>query len=128
VAPQEVRRSAGWTGGSLEATATSVARAFSQMFDPLTLSAETVEAFTTPWDGEPTGYGLGISRGETEGYVTYSHGGGVPGFRSDAVYVPELGLTLAVSANLVEVNPDIGALSDAVLAVVTKAVADAIDG
>jgi hypothetical protein len=72
-----------------------------------------------------TGYGLGISRGETEGYVTYSHGGGVPGFRSDAVYVPELGLTVAVSANLVQVNPDIGALSSAVLAVVTKAVADA---
>lgn len=125
VAPQEVLRSAGWTGGGLEATATSVARAFSQMFDPMTLSAETVEAFTTPWDGEATGYGLGISRGDTEGYVTYSHGGGVPGFRSDAVYVPELGLTLAVSANLVQVTPDIGALSAAVLAVVTKAVADA---
>ncbi len=128
VAPQEVLRSAGWTGGSLEATATSVARAFSQMFDPMTLAPETVEAFTTPWDGEPTGYGLGINRGETEGYVTYSHGGGVPGFRSDAVYVPELGLTLAVSANLVQVNPDIGALSSAVLAVATKAVAEALDG
>ncbi len=127
VAPQAVLRSAGWTGGGIEATATSVARAFSQMFDPMTLSPETVEAFTTPWDGEATGYGLGINRADTEGYVTYSHGGGVPGFRSDAVYVPELGLTLATSANLVQVTPDIGALSAAVLAVVTKAVSDAID-
>jgi D-alanyl-D-alanine carboxypeptidase len=123
VAPQEVLRTAGWTGGGLEATAIDTARIVRSMFDGTALEADTVEEFTTPWDGAATGYGLGISRGDWQGWTTYSHGGGVPGFRSDAVHVPLLGLTIAASANLIEVDPDIGELSEAVLDVVVDRLA-----
>lgn len=113
--PQGVLRSAGWTGGGLEATALSTARIFASLFDGTALDPETVAAFTTPWDGSDAGYGLGISVGTTAGQPSFSHGGGVPGFRSDAVYLPDLGLTVVVSANLVEVDPDIGVLSSSIV-------------
>lgn len=114
VGPTALLRSAGWTGGGLEATALSTARIFESLFDGTALDAATVERFTTPWDGAESGYGLGIDRGTTAGVLSYSHGGGVPGFRSDAIYLPEYGITIVVSANLVAVEPDIGALSQAI--------------
>lgn len=121
VGPTAVLRSAGWTGGGLEATALSTARIFTSMFDGTALESSTVEAFTTPWDGGESGYGLGITRGTTAGQLSYSHGGGVPGFRSDAIYLPNAGVTIVVSANLVAVDPDIGALSSAIAATVLTA-------
>jgi D-alanyl-D-alanine carboxypeptidase len=122
VGPTAVLRSAGWTGGGLEATALSTARIFTSMFDGTALEAATVEIFTTPWDGADSGYGLGISRGTTASELSYSHGGGVPGFRSDAIYLPNVGVTIVVSANLVAVDPDIGALSSAIAEVVLTAI------
>ena len=122
VGPTALLRSAGWTGGGLEATALSTARIFASIFDGSALEASTVELFTTPWDGAESGYGLGISRGTTAGVLSYSHGGGVPGFRSDAVYLPEFGVTIVVSANLVAVDPDIGELSAAIAADILDAI------
>ena len=53
----------------------------------------------------------------------YSHGGGVPGFRSEAVFAPDLDITVAVSANLIAIDPDIGSLTDAIMKIITAAYA-----
>lgn len=111
VIPQEVLRSAGWTGGGVEAQAEDLARVFRHEFTGA-LDDATLAEFVTP--SEYSNYGLGISVGEFNGYESYSHGGGVPGFRSHAVYVPDLDLTIAVSANLIPITPDIESLAIAI--------------
>ncbi|MGA0962571.1 MAG: serine hydrolase domain-containing protein [Ilumatobacteraceae bacterium] len=108
VIPQEVLRSAGWTGGGIEAQAEDLARVFRSEFTSA-LSDEMLNEFVTP--SEFSNYGLGITVGEVNGIETYSHGGGVPGFRSHAAYLPELDLTIAVSANLIPIAPDIETLA-----------------
>ncbi|MEK9839495.1 MAG: hypothetical protein VW396_10565, partial [Ilumatobacter sp.] len=82
------------------------------------LTDDSVTEFTTPF--RDTGYGLGISVGESAGHTSYSHGGGVPGFRSDAVYLPDLDVTVVVSANLIPIEPDISSLSSAILDLVLE--------
>lgn len=115
VIPQEVLRSAGWTGGGIEAQAEDLARVFRQQFTGA-LSDDMLTAFTTPSDF--SNYGLGINVGEVDGYTVYSHGGGTPGFRSHAMYMPELDVTIAVSANLIQIEPDIGTLASDIAAVI----------
>jgi len=115
VIPQEVLRSVGWTGGGIEARAEDLARVFRQQFTGA-LSDEMLTAFTTP--SEFSDYGLGINVGKVDGYTVYSHGGGTPGFRSHAMYMPELDVTIAVSANLIQIEPDIGTLASDIAAVI----------
>ena len=115
VIPQEVLRSVGWTGGGIEAQAEDLARVFRQQFTGA-LSDDMLTAFTTPSDF--SNYGLGINVGEVDGYTVYSHGGGTPGFRSHAMYMPELDVTIAVSANLIQIEPDIGTLTSDIAAVI----------
>jgi len=115
VIPQEVLRSVGWTGGGIEAQAEDLARVFRQQFTGA-LSDDMLTAFTTPSDF--SNYGLGINVGEVDGYTVYSHGGGTPGFRSHAMYMPELDVTIAVSANLIQIEPDIESLASDIAAVI----------
>lgn len=120
VAPQDVLRSAGWTGGGIEAQADDIARIFRSLFTTAVKDDE-LEEFLTP--SEFSNYGLGVTVGEKAGKKTYSHGGGVPGFRSEAVFVPDLDITLAVSANLITLDPDVGTLTDTLLQIITAALA-----
>ena len=64
---------------------------------------QIVEMTTTVFDAN---YGLGLSVDEIDGVLVYSHGGGVPGFRSQANYLPDLDITWAVSANLIPLPDD----------------------
>ena len=104
VAPQEVLTTAGWTGGGIEAQPDDIARIMRVIFNGTVLDEAAIATFTTPVPGE--NYGLGIRVGEIDGYTVYSHGGGVPGFRSDALYIPELDIAVAASTNLVPLDPD----------------------
>ena len=115
VIPQEVLRSVGWTGGGIEARAEDLARVFRQQFTGA-LSDDMLTAFTTPSDF--SNYGLGINVREFDGYTVYSHGGGTPGFRSHAMYMPELDVTIAVSANLIQIEPDIETLASDLAAII----------
>ena len=102
--PQEFLRSAGWTGGGAEAQLESVSAVFKALFDGTVLSDEQIaEMTTTVFDAN---YGLGLSVNEIDGILVYSHGGGVPGFRSQANYLPDLDITWAVSANLIPLPDD----------------------
>ncbi len=123
VGPQEVLTSAPWTGGGIEAQMGDLARFFKAMFDGTVLQEETVELFSeTALD---TSYGLGIQLSERVGYRTFEHGGGVPGFRSHARYFPDLDVSIALSTNLIPVDPDVGQLADTVTQLVLDALEDA---
>lgn len=76
---------------------------------------------TTVFDAN---YGLGINVSEVDGVQIYRHGGGVPGFRSDAVYVPDFDITWAVSANLIPLpdGADVDQLGDDLLPLLLDAV------
>jgi CubicO group peptidase (beta-lactamase class C family) len=125
VVPQEAIRSAGWTGGSIESQVLDVALIFRAMFDGTLLGDAMVAEFLTT--SEFSDYGLGISIGEAdvntigaaveiaEDVVSYSHGGGVPGFRSHAAYYPDDDIAIAVSANVLPADPDVGVLAERIL-------------
>ena len=70
-------------------------------------------------------YGLGVSVGTKSSAKVYSHGGGVPGFRSEALFAPDLDVTIAVSTNLIAIDPDIGSLTDKMMEIITAAFAAA---
>lgn len=119
-APQDVPRSAGWTGGGIEAQADDVARIFRSLFTTVVTGDELAE-FIKP--SAFSSYALGISIGDKAGQKIYSHGGGVPGFRSEAIFAPDLDVTIAVSANLIPIDPDIGSLTDAIMKIIAAAYA-----
>lgn len=96
--PQDVLQSAGWTGGGNEARLESVSAIMRAMFDGTILNdAQIAEMTSAVFD---TNYGLGIDSRLIDDEIVYSHGGGVPGFRSQANYLPEHDVSWAVSANL----------------------------
>lgn len=49
--------------------------------------------------GLPGGYGLAISNGWRHGYKTLGHNGGIDGFVSDFIYLPDADFAIAVSVN-----------------------------
>ena len=97
--PQAVLQSSGWTGGGNEARPESVSAIFRAMFDGTILTDDAIaEMTTTVFDSD---YGLGISVDDVDGTVVYSHGGGVPGFRSQAGYLPDHDIAYAFSSSLI---------------------------
>lgn len=123
VGPQEVLTSAPWTGGGVEAQMDDLARTFRAMFDGTILSAETVDLFQEEAIG--SSYGLGIQNSQRVGYRTLEHGGGVPGFRSHARYYPDLNLSIALSANLIPIRPDVGELANEITELVLSRLEEA---
>ena len=96
---QAVLQSAGWTGGGNEAQMESVSAIWKAMFDGTILDDASIEEMTTKT--LDVSYGLGVDVGDVDGTVVYSHGGGVPGFRSQAGYLPEHDIAYAFSASLI---------------------------
>lgn len=104
--PQEFARSAGWTGGGLEARIGDVALLIRGLFADDVLTGEQIALMTAPHPDSTSNYGLGIRTDVVAGLPIYTHGGGVPGFRTMAAYVPALDLGVAISANLLGVDAD----------------------
>jgi hypothetical protein len=60
------------------------------------------EAMTTPGrlaDGTELRYGMGVGVHRRKGHLLIGHGGGIPGYLSDARYYPESGLIVVVLQN-----------------------------
>ena len=110
VGPQEVLSSVGWTGGGIESQMDDLARVFKAMFDGTILNEATVDLFSETAIG--TSYALGIQLSNRVGYETFEHGGGVPGFRSHARYFPDLDIAIALSTNMIPVDPDVGNIAN----------------
>ena len=106
---QAVLQSAGWTGGGNEARLSDVSAIFRAMFNGRLLTEDSVgEMTTTALD---TNYGLGLDVNEVNGHTVYQHGGGVPGFRSQAGYLPDHDIAYAFSASLIPL-PDGGGVGE----------------
>ena len=116
--PQEFLQTAGWTGGGIEALIGDVPRMFRGLFAKNLISDESLAEMTT--SGINPGYGLGVGIGDIDGRLAYSHGGGTPAFRTRALYIPELDLTLAANANVLPPDPDMDELIDVLLPIVME--------
>ncbi|MDH3753131.1 MAG: beta-lactamase family protein [Acidimicrobiia bacterium] len=116
--PQEVLQSSGWTGGGLEAQLADVAGLMRGIFAGGTLSDDALAEMTAPT--LDTNYGLGLAVDTVAGELVYQHGGGVPGFRSHAAYLPERDIALAFSANLIPLELDVGDLMERLTKVLTS--------
>lgn len=112
--PSDFARSAGWTGGGIEAQIGDAALLIRGLFAGDVLDADQVALMTAGHPDPGNDYGLGISTDEILGATVYTHGGGVPGFRTIAVYVPAVDLGVALTTNLLglEGDDDVGALLD----------------
>ena len=104
--PQELARSAGWTGGGIEARIGDVALLMRGLFAGDILDASQVALMTAGHPDPANNYGLGISTDEVMGLTVHSHGGGVPGFRTIAAYVPAFDRGIAINANLLGIDAD----------------------
>ncbi len=57
-------------------------------------------------------YTIMMNYGDNSTQVEFEYGGGVPGFRSHARYFPDLDVALALSANMIPIDPDVGNIAD----------------
>ncbi|WP_419916488.1 serine hydrolase domain-containing protein [Candidatus Poriferisodalis sp.] len=113
--PSDFARSAGWTGGGIEAQIGDVALLIRGLFATGILDDDQVALMTTGHPDPANSYGLGISTDEILGLTIYTHGGGVPGFRTIAAYAPAFDLGVALTTNLLglEGDDDVGGLLEA---------------
>jgi D-alanyl-D-alanine carboxypeptidase len=120
--PQNAVESAGWTGGGLEGTAADVVRLLPEILRGGILSPASVAAMTTTvFD---VNYGLGIRVGTVEGRTAYSHGGGVPGFRSTALYLPAgdgPAVSIVILSNMIPIPTDIDVVAERIAKVALDA-------
>ncbi len=110
--PSDFARSAGWTGGGIEAQIGDVALLIRGLFATDILDEDQVALMTAGHPDPANSYGLGISTDEMLGLPIYTHGGGVPGFRTIAAYAPGFDLGVALTTNLLglEGDDDVGGL------------------
>jgi len=91
--------------GSLLSTVGDLARWNAGLFGGELLTVESVARMATEFtlnDGEGTGYGYGLSVREIDGTPVIDHGGGIHGFATYAVWIPEAKIYIALLCN----NPD----------------------
>lgn len=72
------------------------------LFGGKVVSAASLTRMTTPYvlkNGQPTGYGYGLSIGNLRGRRAIRHGGGIFGFSTDALYLPDQDVFVAVFSN-----------------------------
>jgi CubicO group peptidase (beta-lactamase class C family) len=99
-----------YAAGSLMMTVEDWYRWSRALYAGEVVSAESLESMTTPYvlnDGEVTNYGYGLSVTDVRGHRAIRHGGGIFGFLTDGVHLPEAGVYVAVFANTTanEVSP-----------------------
>lgn len=106
--------------GSLLSTVDDLARWDAALYgDELLSEASRRRMFTGAelTDGEPTGYGYGFSIGTLRGSPSIAHGGGIFGFTTFAVRLPEERVYVAVLSNGAPVDPGLVARKAAAMAI-----------
>lgn len=93
--------SAGFAMGGFYSTAEDLALWTEALHHGRVLSPYYYQLMITPetLDGEPLSYGYGMEVGSIEDHTLYAHAGGGVGFISQALYVPDDDLTIAVMSN-----------------------------
>lgn len=72
------------------------------LFGGRVVNAASLERMTTPYklkNGDVTDYGYGLSIAEVRGHRAIRHGGGIFGFATDGLYLPEQDVYVAVFSN-----------------------------
>ena len=88
--------------GSLLSTVDDMARWNAALFGGELISEASLELMTTEGvlnDGEATGYGYGLGISEFRGTDRVSHSGGINGFITSGLYLPDEGIYVAVLSN-----------------------------
>ncbi len=98
-----------YAAGSLVSTVGDLAIWNKALWDGKLISAKSLKKAHTPFvlnNGEATDYGYGWIIGKLRGAKTISHGGGIFGFLSQGIYLPEQDIYVAVLSNCNCVSPD----------------------
>lgn len=104
--PSELARSAGWTGGGIEARIGDTALMIRGLFAGGLLGDDQIALMSAGHPGPGDSNGLGIGTSDVSGVRVFAHGGGVPGFRTIAAYAPEFDTGFALTANLLGIDAD----------------------
>ncbi len=103
-----------WSAGSIYSTTGDLLKWEHGLFGGKVLSEESLNAMTTPGKGD---YGLGVMIHNEDGVKLVEHGGGIEGFNTNMIYVPDRRICVVVLANVNGAAPDQmgGQLLDVVL-------------
>lgn len=91
-----------YSAGALMTTVEDLLRWNQALFGGEVVSEESLERMTTPYtlnNGNSTGYGYGLAVGDVRGHAAIRHGGGIFGYVTDAVYLPEEKVFVAAFSN-----------------------------
>ena len=86
-----------WAAGSIYSTTGDLLKWEHGLFGGKILSADSLKAMTTPGKGS---YGLGVFVADMGGLKEVSHGGGIEGFNTNLIYVPERRIAVVVLSNV----------------------------
>ncbi len=92
-----------WAAGSLYSTTGDLLRWEHGLFGGTVLNAASLKAMTTPGKGD---YGLGVEVHNHDGVQTVEHGGGIEGFNTYLLYVPERRIAVVALSNVNGAAPD----------------------
>ncbi|MEJ8843881.1 serine hydrolase [Lacibacter sp. H375] len=91
-----------YAGGSLLSTVEDLWKWNKALYSYKFIKKEWVDKATTPYvlpNGKSTRYGYGLSINLVQGSKAIEHGGGIPGFLTDAIYLPAEDVFVAVFSN-----------------------------
>jgi len=86
-----------FSAGSIYSTTGDLLKWEHGLFGGKVLSSDSLKAMTTPGKGD---YGLGVIVSNRDGVKVVEHGGGIEGFSSNLMYVPEQRICVVVLANV----------------------------
>jgi CubicO group peptidase (beta-lactamase class C family) len=86
-----------WAAGSIYSTTGDLLKWEHGLFGGKVLSADSLKAMTTPGKGD---YGMGLMIHNKDGVKVVEHGGGIEGFNTNLIYVPERRIAVVVLSNV----------------------------
>ena len=86
-----------FSAGSIYSTTGDLLKWEHGLFGGKLLSADSLKAMTTPGKGD---YGLGLMIHNEDGIKVTEHGGGIEGFNTNLIYVPDKHICVVVLANV----------------------------
>ncbi len=98
-----------YAAGSLLSTVEDLWKWNKALYSYKLIKKESVDKATTPYllpTGKSTRYGYGLSINLVQGSKAIEHGGGIPGFLTDAIYLPNEDVFVAVFSNCDFKSPD----------------------
>lgn len=108
-----------YAAGSLLSTVSDLGKWNTALFGGKVVNPESLKLMITDGklnDGSSVGYGFGLVPGDLRGHKAVSHGGGIFGFATHGVYLPDDDIYVAVLANSTFMDPNRVAIKIAALA------------